>query len=66
MRVRYDQATDALYVRLDESAVAESEEVRPGLVLDFDERDQVVGIELRRVSKQSPGAKLKEISVQVA
>jgi uncharacterized protein YuzE len=66
MRVRYDQAEDALYLRLDESAIVESEEVRPGVVIDFNDLEQIVGIELRRVSERSPGANLKQIDVQVA
>ncbi|MBA2753783.1 MAG: DUF2283 domain-containing protein, partial [Chloroflexia bacterium] len=35
-----------LYLRLDESPVIESEEVRPGVVLDFNADDQVVGFEI--------------------
>jgi len=35
MRVRMDEAADALYIRLDESAIRESEEVSPGVVLDL-------------------------------
>jgi uncharacterized protein YuzE len=66
MRIRYDQTEDALYLRLDESAIVESEEVRPGVVIDFNDLEQIVGIELRRVSEQSPGANLKQIDVQVA
>ena len=36
MRLRIDKENDALYLRLDESAVVESEEVQPGIILDFD------------------------------
>lgn len=46
MKIHYDPAADALYFRLDESRIVESEEVRPGFVLDFDKDDQVVGIEM--------------------
>jgi uncharacterized protein YuzE len=35
MRVRFDEGADALYVRIDEPPVVESEEVRPGVVLDL-------------------------------
>ena len=35
MRMHYDQKADALYLRLDDSKVIESEEVKPGIVLDF-------------------------------
>jgi len=37
MRVKIDLASDALYFRLDESKIVDSEEVRPGVILDFDE-----------------------------
>ncbi|MBT3193940.1 MAG: DUF2283 domain-containing protein, partial [Verrucomicrobia bacterium] len=36
MRIKVDKESDALYFRLDENRVVESEEVRPGVVLDFD------------------------------
>ncbi len=46
MNVRYDAATDALYLRLAEATVSDSEEVRPGIVLDFDATGRLVGIEV--------------------
>jgi uncharacterized protein YuzE len=61
VRVSFDQEADALYVRLDRSPVAESEEVRPGVVLDLDERGEVVGIEVLRVSERLPKAELKRM-----
>jgi uncharacterized protein YuzE len=61
VRVRFDKQADALYVRLDESPVAESEEVRPGVVLDLDERGEVVGIEILRVGRRLPGARLNHL-----
>lgn len=61
MRVRFDQQEDALYVRLDESPIADSEEVRPGVILDLDEQGEVVGIEILRVGRRLPGARLKHL-----
>lgn len=43
MSVRYDERADALYVRLAEAPIVESEEVAPGVALDYDERGEVVG-----------------------
>ena len=43
-----------LYLRLDDSKIIESEEVSPGVVLDFNERNQVVGIEILNLSKPPP------------
>jgi uncharacterized protein YuzE len=46
MRLKVDKASDALYFRLDESAIVDAEEVRPGVILDFNEPGQVVAVEL--------------------
>ena len=40
-----DKEENVLYFRLHESAIVESEEVRPGVVLDFDKSGSVVGVE---------------------
>ena len=61
MRRRIDHHSDALYFRLDESAVVDSEEVRPGVILDYDENDNVVGIEILELSKRVPAEKLKTL-----
>uniref|UniRef100_A0A7V1EI73 DUF2283 domain-containing protein n=1 Tax=candidate division WOR-3 bacterium TaxID=2052148 RepID=A0A7V1EI73_UNCW3 len=50
MRLKVDRENDALYFRLDESAIIESEEVQPGIVLDFDADGKVVGIEILNLS----------------
>jgi uncharacterized protein YuzE len=44
MRLKLDKDSDALYFRLDEATVGESEEVDPGVVLDFNAQGKVVGI----------------------
>ncbi|HZQ72191.1 MAG TPA: DUF2283 domain-containing protein [Burkholderiales bacterium] len=66
MRIRYDEKVDALYLRLDDSKVVESEEVQPGIVVDFNAKKQVVGIEVlqakRRVSKDD----LEQLKLLVA
>jgi uncharacterized protein YuzE len=51
MKIEYDQQADAMYIRLRAGSVAESDEVRPGVVLDFDVEGQVLGIEILDVSK---------------
>jgi len=40
-----------LYIKLIDRVSTESEEVVPGIVLDFGERDQVVGIEIEDASR---------------
>ncbi|MGH2558125.1 MAG: DUF2283 domain-containing protein [Thermomicrobiales bacterium] len=66
MKVHFDPEADALYLRLDDSPIIESEEVSPGVVLDFNEEQQVVGVEILRVQERVPQAKLKHIEFEVA
>jgi uncharacterized protein YuzE len=66
MKMRYDEKADALYLRLDESAITESEEVQPGIVLDFNASNQVVGIEILRLKERVPSANLKQLLFEVA
>jgi len=66
MRLHVDKEADALYLRLDDSKIIESEEVSPGVVLDFNERNQVVGIEMLNLSKRTPNLDLRELQFQAA
>jgi len=54
MKLKVDREADALYLRLDDSRIVESEEVSPGVVLDFNEQNQVVGVEMLNLSKRTP------------
>ena len=66
MKVHFDQTTDAIYFRLDDSDIMESEEVKPGVILDFNENNQVVGVEILNVGKRIPASSLKQIHFEVA
>lgn len=48
MQLHYDKVTDAIYLQIAEEPVVDSEEVRPGVVLDLDAQGNVVAIEIRR------------------
>jgi uncharacterized protein YuzE len=61
MRLKVDHKNDALYFRLDESAIVESEEIKPGVILDYDANDNVVGIEILGLSKRVPIEMLKTL-----
>ena len=52
MRIHYDPDSDSLYIGLSSSSTnTESEEVAPGVVLDFDSNKQIVGIEIDHASR---------------
>jgi len=64
MRLKVDHKNDALYFRLDESAVVDSEEIKPGVILDYDANDNVVGIEMLGLSKRVPVERLKSLQFE--
>ncbi|MBA7665492.1 hypothetical protein ES703_73563 [subsurface metagenome] len=51
MKMRYYKDTDSLYIDLSEKTSTESLEVAPGIVIDFDENNNIVGIDIDRASK---------------
>ena len=57
MKLHVDKQADALYLRLDDSKIIESEEVAPGVVLDYNEQNEVVGIEMLYLSKRATNLK---------
>ncbi len=64
MKIKVDKENDALYFRLDEKRIVESEEVRPGVILDFDENDQVVGVEFLGISARATEEELSCLQFQ--
>ncbi len=46
MRLSYHRDTDSLYIHLVERAGKETQEVAPGIVIDFDESGKPVGIDI--------------------
>jgi uncharacterized protein YuzE len=52
MKMIYDKETDTLSIILRPGAVAESDEVRDGLILDYDKAGRLVSLELLDASEQ--------------
>ena len=53
MKISYDKATDSLYIHLADRASVESDEVKDGVVLDFDATGALVGIDVQHASKRA-------------
>ncbi|MCY3017911.1 MAG: DUF2283 domain-containing protein [Planctomycetota bacterium] len=52
MKVIYDRETDTLSIILRAGKVCESDEVREGLILDYDRGGRIVSLELLDASEQ--------------
>ena len=57
MQIEYDPKADAMYIRLIAGTVVDSDEVRPGVVFDFDANGRVLGIEMLDVSLRTDNPK---------
>lgn len=66
MKLHVDKEADALYLRLDTSPIVESEEVSPGVVLDYNESNDVVGVEILHLSKRSASLNLSTLEFETA
>ena len=66
MRLRVDRNNDALYFRLDETEIVESEEVEPGVILDYDKDGRVVGMEMLRLSTRTEPETLRVLQFETA
>ncbi len=66
MKLHIDKKADALYLRIDDATIVESEEVAPGIVLDYNESNQVVGIEMLHLSNRSPSLSLTTLELVIS
>ena len=64
MRLRVDEEADALPLQLADVPVEESEEVAPGVIVDYDKSNQVVGIEVLYLSKRPQPVNLMDFQFE--
>ena len=65
MRIKYDENVDALYIRLRESECHESDEIKEGFILDYDEKGNVIGLEILDASLYLSSAELSSVDFKV-
>jgi uncharacterized protein YuzE len=61
MKLTVDPEADALYLRLNDAEIADSEQVASGVILDYDAKDNVVGVEMLNLSKRARRADLERL-----
>lgn len=63
MKVRYDQEVDVLTIQFSKAPVEESDEDKPGIILDYDKDGNIVGIEVLNASKRMEDPRTLEYAV---
>ena len=63
MRAVYDPKTDTLTLELKSGPVAESDEDKPGVILDYDAQGNLIGIEVLDASQRVAEARTMEFQV---
>jgi len=68
MRVIYDPKTDTLTIILREAQIVESDEDKPGIILDYDAQGEVVSMEILDASRRvvKPQQITYELAVEAA
>jgi len=64
MKIEYSKEADALYVYFREAFVAKSKEIEDGIVIDFDEKGQLIGIEVLDVSQRFSLSDIVNVNIE--
>lgn len=64
MKIEYSKEADAIYVYFKEEYVAKSKEIEDGVVVDFDEKGQLIGIEVLDVSKRFKLSDIANVNIE--
>ncbi|CAG0996353.1 hypothetical protein MTYP_02580 [Methylophilaceae bacterium] len=56
MKIEFDPIADALYIELMEGDVDRTEEIKPGVIMDYDENGNILGMEMLYISKREHAA----------
>jgi len=64
MKIEYSKEADAIYVYFKEEYVAKSKEIEDGVVIDFDEKGQLIGIEVLDVSKRFKLSDIVNVNIE--
>jgi len=65
MKVRYDEQADAVYIKFKDAKYYESDEIKNGIILDYDKRGNIIGIEILSASNHLLPVDLASIQFEV-
>jgi len=65
MKINYDPEVDVLRIIFNNSEIEESDEEKPGVILDYDNKGNIVGTEILHASKRIDQPQSVEYSVAI-
>lgn len=63
MKITYDSEVDVMRIIFKNSPIEESDEEKPGLIVDYDKEGNIVGLEILDASKHMDNPRLLEYSI---
>ena len=63
MKVTYDQEVDILRIMLSDTDIEESDEDKPGIIIDYDDHGNIVGLEILDASTRMTNPRTLEYAV---
>jgi len=63
MKVTYDPAVDVLRIILNNTPIEESDESKPGVILDYDKAGNVVGLEILDATRRTDNPQTMEYAI---
>ena len=63
MKVTYDHEVDVIRIIFSDARIEESDEVKPGTILDYDEKGNIVGMEVLNASRHMENPRAVEYAV---
>lgn len=64
VKIEYSKTADAIYVYFKQDVVAKSKEIEDGIVVDFDENGQLIGLEVLDVSQRFSLSDIVNVSIE--
>ncbi|WP_297510654.1 DUF2283 domain-containing protein [Thermococcus sp.] len=65
MRISYDPKHDVMYIKFSDAKIVETIEVEEGVIIDYGENGEIVGIEIINASMRTHSYPLNEITVKI-
>ena len=62
MEIRYDPEADAMYIKFRDGDYEISEEIREGIIIDFDKNNEIIGIEILDAKERLSPSSVTEMS----